>query len=159
MSELLTCVEIAFYPEFQNHWLRFGEADEWRDLDRRRALAFFKPGRVFGYVRWLANEYGTLEWRISLVQTIQPQGGSSRILSKIPGVSPGGEVLLLVTGNTRVKQALLLVDEIEAMGIDPEQVSPAYYRHVHNRITAGKPIRPYSYAQHEAHLAAKRAGR
>ena len=46
MAEPLTRVEIAFYPEFVNHWLRFGEADEWQDLDRRRALAFFRSGRV-----------------------------------------------------------------------------------------------------------------
>lgn len=61
MSEHFTHVEIAFYPEFLNHWLRFGEPDQWLDLDRRRLLALFKPGRVFGYVRWRANEYGTQE--------------------------------------------------------------------------------------------------
>lgn len=152
MSESFTRVEIAFYPEHLNHWLRFGEPDGQQDLDRRRSLALFKPGRIFGYVRWRANEYGTQDWRFTIVQSAEP----SLLFSCIEGVSPGGEVLLLVTGNTKVKRALLQIDALEAVGFEPANVSPAYYRHVHNRITAGQPIRPYSTAQHEAHLAGRR---
>lgn len=152
MSEPLTRVEIAFYPEHLNHWLRFGDPDEQHDLDRRRSLALFKSGRVFGYVRWRANEYGTQDWRFTVVQTAEP----SLMLSRIEGITPGGEVLLLATGNAKVKRALLQIDALEAEGFEPADVSPAYYRHVHNRITAGQPIRAYSTAQHAAYLAARR---
>jgi len=152
MSEQFTRVEIAFYPEHVNNWLRFGAPDKSEDLDRRRSLAFFKPGRVFGYVRWRANEYGTQEWRFTIVKTEEP----SRFLSRIEGVYPGGEVLLLVTGNAKVKRALLQIDLLESEGFDPFDVSPAYYRHVHNRITASNPVRAYTKAQHEAHLASHR---
>ncbi len=152
MSEPFTRVEIAFYPEHLNYWLRFGAPDESHDLDRRRSLAFFKPGRLFGYVRWRANEYGTQEWRFTIIRTEEP----SRFLSRIEGVTPGGEVLLLTTGNTKVKRALIQIDRLEADSFDPAEVSPAYYRHVHNRITAGRPIRPYSHEQHAAHLARQR---
>lgn len=151
MSEFFTRVEIAFYPEHLNHWLRFGVPDEQHDLDRRRSIALFKPRRVFGYVRWRSNEYGTQDWRFTVVQTAEP----SLLLSRIEGITPGGEVLLLATGNAKVKRALLQVDALEAAGFEPADVSPAYYRHVHNRITAGQPIRAYSMAQHEAHLAAR----
>ena len=152
MSESFTRVEIAFYPEHLNHWLRFGDPDEQHDLDRRRSLALFKSGRLFGYVRWRANEYGTRDWRFTIVQTADP----SLLLSRIEGVTPGGEVLLLVTGNAKVKRALLQIDALEGAGFEPADVSPAYYRHVHNRITAGRPIRAYSMAQYEAHLASRR---
>ena len=151
MSELFTRVEIAFYPEYLNHWLRFGEPDEQQDLDRRRSLALFKPGRVFGYVRWRANEYGTQDWRFTIVRTAAP----SLLLSRIEGVTPGGEVLLLASGNAKVKRALLQIDALEAAGVQPADVSPADYRHVHNRITAGQPVRAYSTAQHTANLAAR----
>ena len=151
MSELFTRVEIAFYPEYLNHWLRFGEPDEQQDLDRRRSLALFKPGRVFGYVRWRANEYGTQDWRFTIVRTAAP----SLLLSRIEGVTPGGEVLLLASGNAKVKRALLQIDALEAAGFQPADVSPAYYRHVHNRITAGQPVRAYSTAQHTTNLAAR----
>ncbi|GER05593.1 hypothetical protein JCM17846_32750 [Iodidimonas nitroreducens] len=110
MSEHFTRVEIVFYPEHLNHWLRFGAPDVQQDLDRRRSLALFKPGQVFGYIRWRANEYGTQEWRFTIVRAAEP----SLLLSRIPGVCPGGEVLLLVTGNTKVKRALLQIDVLEA---------------------------------------------
>ena len=153
MSEPFTQVQIAFYPDYLNHWLRFGVPDEGHDLDRRRLLAFFRPGRLFGYVRWWANEYGTQDWRFAVIRT---EAKPSRFLSRIEGVTPGGEVLLLATGNTRVKRALLQIDRLEADGFEPVEVSPDYYRHVHNRIVAGRPIRPYSYEQHAAHLAGQR---
>lgn len=152
MSESFTRVQIAFYPEHLNYWLRFGSPDEQQDLDRRRSLALFKPGRVFGYVRWRANEYGTQEWRFAIVQTVKP----TLLLSRIEGVHPGGEMLLLASGNTKVKRALLQIDTLEADGFDPVDVSPAYYRHVHNRITSGQPVRAYTEAQHAAHMAGDR---
>lgn len=151
MSESFTRVEIAFYPEHLNHWLRFGEPDEQQDLDRRRSLALFNPGRIFGYVRWRANEYGTQDWRFTIVKTAAP----SLLLSRIEGVAPGGEVLLLVVGSTKVKRALLQIDALEAAWFEPAAVSPAYYRHIHNRIASRQPVRTYSTAQHEAHLAAQ----
>lgn len=152
MPEQFTRVEIAFYPEHLNHWLRFGEPDQQVDLDRRRGLAFFKPGRIFGYVRWRANDYGTQDWRFIIVRTATP----SRFLSRIEGVMPGGEVLLLAIGNAKVKRALLQIDALEVAGFEPVEVSPAYYCRLHNRITTGQPIRAYSMAQHQAHLAARR---
>lgn len=152
MSESFTHVEIAFYPEHLNNWLRFGDPDEQHDLDRRRSLALFKPGRIFGYVRWRANEYGTQDWRFTVVKTVAP----SLLLSRIEGVDPGGEVLLLATGNTKVKRALLQIDVLETDGFEPADVSPAYYRHIHNRVAAKRPIRAYSMAQHEAYVAAQR---
>ncbi len=152
MSEPFTRVEIAFYPEHLNHWLRFGVPDRQHDLDRRRAFAVFRPGRVFGYVRWRANEYGTQDWRFTIVKTAEP----SVFLSRIEGVHPGGEVLLLAGGNSKVKRALLQIDVLEAQGFDPADVSPAYYRHIHNRIASNQPICAYSKARHAAHLAAQR---
>ena len=152
MCEHLTCVQIAFYPEFVNHWLRFGEPDHWLDLDRRRAMAFFGPSRMFGYVRWQANEFGTEEWRFTVGQAVAP----SASLWRIEGVGPGGGVLLLASGKAKVKRALSQIDALEARGFEPTEVSPSYYRHVHNRIAAAQPIRHYSEAQHAAHLAARK---
>ena len=152
MSEHLTRVELAFYPEHLNHWLRFGAPDRTEVLDRRRSLAFFKPGEVFGYVRWRANEYGTQDWRFAVIRASAP----SLLVSRFPGVAPGGETLLSAVGNTKVKRALLQIDALEAGGFEPAEVSPAYYRHVHNRIAAGEAIRAYSQNQHEAYQASQK---
>lgn len=149
MSEQLTRVEIAFFPEHLNYWLRFGAPDIHQNLDRRRSLALFRPGRIFGYVRWRANEYGTREWTFAVIRAVAP----SQPLTRVPGVSPGGETLLLAAGNAKVKRALLQIDRLEAAGFDPADLSPAYYRHVHNRIVAGEAIRDYSAEQHAAYRA------
>ncbi|MCG8357101.1 MAG: DUF2840 domain-containing protein [Kiloniellales bacterium] len=151
MCEHLTCVQIAFYPEFANYWLRFGEPDQWLDLDRRRAMAFFAPGRVFGYVRWRANEFGTQDWRFTIIQAMAP----AVLLSRIEGVDPGGQVLVLTTGKAKVKRLLAQIDVLEAAGFEPPEVSPDYYHHVHNRIATSRPVAPYSEGQHAAFLAAK----
>lgn len=151
-SRNLTFIELAFYPEHINHRLRFGKPIKHMELDRRRSLAVFEPSQVLGYVRWTANEFGTQSWRLSIVETRE----SSSSLSRMPGVIPGAEILLQLVGEVRVKRALEVLDQLEAGSFPLEDVSPAYYRHVHARLVAGKPIRAYSRNQHAAHLAARR---
>ena len=155
MSDPLTRVEIVFLPDYLNHWLRFGTPGREHALDRRRALALFAPGRVFGYVRWWANEYGTRGWRFTVVETAAP----GRAMSRIEGVHPGGHILLSADGAARVKRALGEIDALEAAGFEPPVISPDHYRHVHNRIATGQPIRPYDHDRHAAHRAALRARR
>ena len=146
MSEQFTLVEITFYPEFLNHWLRFGIPDLEFDLDRRRSFACFKPGRTFCYVRWIANEYGTQKWQFYVVRTV----GQSQLLTRIDGVHPGGEILLKTSGTTKLKQVLSIIDNFEERGFDPDEVSHSYFRHVHNRLSVRQPIQPYTYTQHNA---------
>ena len=151
MSEVFTGVEIAFYPEFINFWLRFGEPNAEHVLDRRRSLTLFGPGQIFGYVRWRANAYGTQDWRIVIAQN----GAPSQAMTRLEGVQPGAEVLLSATGNARVKRVLAQLDGLEAAGFDLAAISPAYVRHIHNRIAVSRPIAPYSDDQHAAILAAR----
>lgn len=149
MGEFFTRTEIEFYPEFANHWLRFGEPDHEFDLDRRRAIALFRPAKLFGYVRWVANVYGTQRWDFAIILTRQPGDR----LAKFAGVKPGGEILLFATGKAKVKRSFELIDGLEDAGFEPANVSHAYFRHAHNRVTVGLPVRPYSIAQHSAFIA------
>ena len=155
MSDALTRVEIVFLPDYLNHWLRFGMPDREHVFDRRRALALFAPGRVFGYVRWWANEYGTRGWRFTVVETAAP----GRAMSRIEGVHPGGHILLSADGAARVKRALAGIDALEAAGFEAPEIPPGHYRHIHNRIATGQPIRPYGDDLHAPHRAALRARR
>ncbi len=154
MSDLFTGAEIAFYPEYVNCWLRFGVPDIELDLDRRRQVALFTSGKTFGYVRWIANVYGTQTWQLTVVQTI----GVGQFLSRIEGVHPGGEILRTARGQVKVKQVLSRIDALEDIGFDPAEVSASYYRHLHNGLVVGRPIRAYSRVQHDAVLAARRVG-
>ena len=47
---------------------------------------------------------------------------------------------------------LKLIDAIEARGIEPIEVSPDHWSHVHNRMTAGQEPRAYTPDQHRAYL-------
>ena len=150
MSEHFTGVEIVFCPEFRNDWLRFGAPDARIRLDRRRTLVLFRPRRIFGYVRWQANEYGTHGWRFVVAQTRSPH----ERVSQIAGVRPGAEMHLSAVSATNIKRALSQIDALERAGFSANGVSPNYYRHVHSRIVTRQPIRPYTAEQHAAHVAA-----
>ena len=70
----------------------------------------------------------------------------------LPFVRPGGDTLLKIDGWPKVEQVLRHIDAIQSIGIDPEDVSPDHWRHVHNRLTAGHEPRAYSADQHRAFL-------
>lgn len=142
----LTLVEIAFYPEVMNDWLRFGTPDKERVIDRRRSLAGFAPDRLFAYIRWRGGDYGTSDWRLFVLRAGRP---GERIIT-IPGVRPGAELLFQLVGKTKVQRALTLIDELELGNIAPENISPAWWRVMGNRLLTGIPVRAYSANQHQA---------
>lgn len=152
MCRFFTRVEVAFYPEYLNNWLRFGDPVHGFDLDRRRSLAIFKPGQIFGYIRWSANEYGTQEWLLIIVKAAEPL----HRISCFPGIQPGGHILLTTSGNVKVKRVLAQIDLLKNDGFDPSKVSPNFYRQLHNRTMINRPVQGYSSQQHEAYLAARK---
>lgn len=145
MSILLTRVGLCYFPDEVNHWLRFGTPVKKVTMDRRRVFAFFKTGQVFGYVRWEGNEYGTQSWRFFVLKA----GDGYHPLYAVPGVLPGAEILLDLSGVGRVRKVLEIINRIEALGIDPESVPARYYRYVQNRLFVGLLVRPYSLEEHE----------
>ena len=70
----------------------------------------------------------------------------------MPGVTPGGEVLLRLSGWPKVERVIQAIDQVEALGIDPADACPDHWRHVHNRIAAGQAPRPYTLERHRAWL-------
>ena len=148
MAELLTRVAVHFLPEFLDHWVRFGDARQIVYLDRRRAFQYFAPGQIFAYIRWEASEFGTQDWRIFVIQA----GDTAFPLDRIPGVTPGGELLLNLKGGDRVKRVLAAIDAVEALDLNPAHITPDYWIYVQNRILTRLPVRPYTAEQHRAHL-------
>ena len=78
--------------------------------------------------------------------------GAGERYQTLPFVRPGGEILLRVDAWPRVERALQAIDAIEAIGIDPADASPDYWRHVHNRLAVGDEPRAYTREQHDAWL-------
>lgn len=144
----LTEVELTWIEKRLEHWIRFGRIAQDRILTRKTRVVGFRPGAIFAFVRWSANDYGTVASRIDVVRAIAP----GEPYTTLPFVRPGGEVLLHVESWPKVSQVLAAIDGVEAAGVDPCDAAPDHWRHVHNRITAGHPPRPYTMERHRAWL-------
>ena len=150
----LTAVELVWIEKQTEHWVRFGREVREQVLDRRRRILFFAPDAIFALVRWAANEHGTVLSRLDILRAVR----RGEPCQSVPTVTPGGDILLRVDGWPKVERVLQLIDGIEASGIDPAEVSPDHWRHVHNRLVAGETPRRYSLARHRAFLLARRIG-
>ncbi len=152
--EDLTQVELVWIEKQIEHWIRFGREVREQVLDRRRRVLSFPPDAAFALVRWAANEHGTVLSRLDILRAVGP----GEPCQTIPTVRPGGDILLRVDGWPKVERMLQLIDAIEAVGIDPVEVSPDHWRHVHNRLAAGETPRAYTMQRHRAFLLARRIG-
>jgi hypothetical protein len=131
----MTHVELTWIEKKIEYWIRFGQQAQEQILDRRRRVVSFRPNTVFAFVRWAANDFGTIISRIDVVRAIAP-GEPHQTL---PFVRPGGEILLKIEGWPKV-----------------EDVLPDHWRHVHNRFAAGHQPRAYTIDQHRAFLLRRR---
>ena len=150
-SAPLTRVALAYIEPRFKLYLRFGEPARTLQLDRWRRCAVFLPGAMFCRIRWQANDYGTIRWQLMVMQSCTPLDAAQRI----PGVQPGARLLLHAEGENQVRAVLSRIDAIEALGIAPATVSPAYWRTLANRLAARLPLPEYTTERHVAWLTGK----
>ncbi|MFC4922749.1 DUF2840 domain-containing protein [Delftia deserti] len=150
-SAPLTRVALAYIEPRFKLYLRFGEPARALQLDRWRRSAVFLPNAVFCRIRWEANDYGTIRWQLMVMQACTPLDTAQRI----PGVQPGARLLLHAEGEKQVRAVLERIDTIEALGIAPVAVSPAYWRTLGNRLAARLPMPEYTAERHAAWLAGR----
>jgi len=142
-------VSLAFVEQRVNVWLRFGKPARETVLNRWRRVAVFEPGVVCCRVKWIANDYGTALWQLMVLQAPMPFDDAQRVA----GVVPGARILLRADGELQVKAVLIVVDSIEASGIDPCAVAVTYWRTVGNRLAVGHLLPDYTAERHAAHIA------
>ena len=147
-----TLVELTWQQKKIEHWIRFGNKSYEQILDRRRSIVGFPPNCIFAFVRWASNDFGTIISRIDIVRAI----GGGEPFQTLPFVRPGGDILLRLDSWPKVEKALHAIDAVEALGLDPADVAPEHWRHVHNRLTAGHELRAYSPEQHAAWIKRRR---
>ena len=144
----LTHVELIWKQGRIEHWIRFGHTVREQILDRQRRVVSFAPASIFAFVRWAANDYGTVSSRIDIVRAV----GVGEPFTTLPFVRPGGDILLKIEGWPKVSQVLTAIDAAEAAGVDPCDAASDHWRHVANRIAAGQQPRPYTLERHRAWL-------
>jgi hypothetical protein len=148
----LTHVELLWVKQRIENWIRFGHIEEEHPLDTQWRVVSFTAGSIFAFVRWAANDYGTILSRMDILQAVGP----GERYSTVPYVRPGGESLLRVSGWGKVEKVLQAIDIVEALGIDPADAAPEHWRHVHNRLFVGQKPRLYTRARHQAWLRRQR---
>jgi hypothetical protein len=148
----LTTVELLWLEKRIENRIRFGHAVSEHIIDRRRRVLSFAPGSIFAFVRWASNDFGTVLSRIDILRAATPE----QSYSTVPWVKPGAENLLRLSGWPKVERALQLIDAVEALDINPADVAPDYWHHVHNRLLVNGSPRPYTHARHQAWLRRRR---
>ena len=117
-----------------------------------RRILSFAPGSVFAYVRWAANDFGTIGSRIDILRAVVP----GEAFSTVPFVRPGGEILLRLSGWPKVERVLQAMNAVEQFGVDPADACPNHWQQLHNRLTSGEPPRMYTLDRHRAWLLCRR---
>jgi len=135
----LTLVISQYMHGVSNHRLRFGTPVQNVRIDRTCSYNVFEPGNVFGYIRWQRNKYGTQDWRIYVCRA----SGNGPV-TRLPGISPGADVLFSVHGSEAVKRMLKHIDVLEKRAGDLEKISPAYWRQMQNAKAIRRPVHPLS---------------
>jgi Protein of unknown function (DUF2840) len=151
-SDALTYVDLIWIEKHLQRWIRFGRMVSERIIDRWRSTVGFAPGSIFAFVRWAANDYGTIVSRIDILRAVRP----GEACSTVDYVRPGGESLLRLSGWPKVERALQAIDAIEALDLDPVDAAPDHWRYVHNRLIAGAVPHPYTRERHAAWLKRRR---
>ena len=151
MSDL-THVELLWLEKRIENWIRFGRHAEEQILDKQRRILSFAPGQVFAFVRWVSNDFGTVVSRIDIIRAVAP----GQRCATVPYVRPGGDILLRLSGWSKVERVLQIADTVEALGIDPADAAPDYWHHVHNRLSVNEAPRAYTRSRHQAWLRRRR---
>jgi hypothetical protein len=151
-TDLLTHVELTWQAKCIEHRIRFGHPVASRRVDRHRRRVSFAPGSIFAVIRWAANDFGTVLSRVDILLAVQ--GGDS--FTTVPGVQPGGFILLSMSGWPKVERVLQAIDSVEALGIDPTFAAPEHWHHIHNRLSVGDTPRAYTMTRHKAWLKRRR---
>lgn len=144
----MTRVALLDLPARIKVTLRFGYPQAERRYNCTRKDALFAPSALFCRVHWEVATTGIPRWQLQILQA----GNGQEVVQRIAGIEPGALLLLEAIGTTAVQRALRLIAEIEARGINLAEVSPAYWRTLHNRLIAKKHIPIYTNARHASYL-------
>jgi hypothetical protein len=153
-ATMLTHVELTRHKQRVEHRIRFGRQVGQHVLDRHRRVVSFAPGSIFAFVRWAANDFGTVISRIDIVRAV----AAGERYQTLPFVRPGGDILLRMDGWTKVERVLQAIDAVEALGVDPADAAPDYWQHIHNRLSVNEIPRGYTRTRHQAWLKRREIG-
>ena len=140
----LTRVMLAHIPRRLIVSLSFGRPVRELSIDRARRIVAFPPGARFARLCWQAVERGPARWQFLVLQArtlYEP-------VQRIPWIDPGAGVLLRAEGPREIHALLPKLDAIAALGIDPADAAPAYWRVLDHCLAQRHPLPDYTAARH-----------
>lgn len=145
-NEPITRVLLVHVPQRLVLSLRFGRPVRQVELDELRGIATFPPGARFARTRWEAGDSGLTCHQLLVLQACKLH----EPMQYIKGVTPGARILLRTEGSRDISAVLHRIAAIEALGIDPVDADPAYWRLLGTELAAGRPLPEYTLARHTA---------
>jgi Protein of unknown function (DUF2840) len=145
----LTRVSLAFIAHRIDLSLRFGHPLRELPMDSGWRCAVFLPGALFCRSHWACLDHGSTRWQLMVLQACTPWDGMRRIA----GIQPGAHILLHAQGEHSMQSVLQQIKAIEALGINPVAVSPAYWRKLNEHLAAHRPLPAYTAAWHAPYRA------
>lgn len=131
----LTLVSLGTGPSGDISRLLFGVPREVRSIGTSRQIAVFEPDDVFGFERRSEPSRPSTEWIAGVVKCAAP----GMEVCRVPGVQPGGILLLSAIGKHHARRAL------EAMEWVAEKrcmnaVPAAFWQRLSTQLQAGLPV-------------------
>ena len=147
-----THVELLWLEKHIEHWICFGRPAAEQILDRRRRVLSFTPGRPL---------------------RLCPLGSQRLRYHRVPHRHPARRTYWCAVRDRSLRAprrrhppadrwlgkgptGVALIDTVEGLGVDPTDAAPDYWRHVHNRLSAGETPRWYTRSRHQARLRRQR---
>jgi hypothetical protein len=146
----LTRVQLVRVPGQLEIRLRFGSPARVFKIARQRRVALFLSGAVFCRLR-REQSSGQTHWQLLILMTAAAQANTQQV----DGVTPGVHHLVHAEGELPVNQVLQQIGAISAQGIDAAEVAPAYWRTLHNRLSAAMVLPDYTVERHAGYLASR----
>ena len=147
----LTRVSLAFIAHRIDLSLRFGHPLRELPMDSGWRCAVFLLGALFCRTHWACLDDSSVRWQLMVLQACTPWDGMRRIA----GIQLGAHLILHAQGAQDVQSVLQQIDTIEALGIDPVAVLPAYWRTQGEHLAAWRPLPAFTGEQHTAYGAGK----
>src|SRR3546814_2196600 len=86
LREDCTEIELIWIEKRLEHWIRFGRIASERIVSRKTRIVSFRPDAIVAFVRWSANDFGTVHSRIDILRAVRSEAHTSELpsLMRIP---------------------------------------------------------------------------
>lgn len=110
----------------QELWIRFGRPAFSIRHRTEPVTECYAPGQILGFARSMTKAQGSARSNFNVVQACH----ASATGSALSDLQSAAVILLSVSGWRRARHVLGLIDALEALGIDPCDLSPDFWREI-----------------------------